>query len=198
MKPPPKEKRAKQLGRGLALTALEARFVAAVAAGEKPTDAVRTAGYGAKDANNAAVQATRLMKRSVIRDALAGTLKTSMIQSEIDTAKVISGIGNIAFANIKGLVNDDGTIRQIKDLPDDLACSISHVRIGFDKQGNPQFEYKMEGRTKALELLAGIAKISIGGGDETARAITDLVRTAAALGAQAARGPQIIDERKGA
>jgi|ETNmetMinimDraft_31_1059906.scaffolds.fasta_scaffold02329_5 hypothetical protein len=175
--------------KNLALTVLEARFVNAVAGGAIPAQAVKDAGYASKTHNSVKAQASRLMAKPEIKEAIRQANNASLKLAEIDTAQVLNGIGKIAFADIRGLVNEDGTMKSIKDLPEELARAISQVRIGFDKQGNPQFDYKLEGRTKALELLANIAKITNGGGGADAvKTISDLVKASALLGAAAERG----------
>ena len=186
------KRNAPQLAKGLGLTPLEARFVNEMAGGAIPTEAVKAAGYSSKSKASVAAQASRLMNKPEINAAITKANNASLSIAQIDSAKVIRGIGNIAFADIRGLVDENGQMRNIKDLPKDLARSVSSVRIGFDKQGNPQFDYKLEGRTKALELLANIAKITNGGanGDDI-KTIADLVKSAAMLGAASERGRKI-------
>jgi phage terminase small subunit len=97
------------------------------------TQAAIRAGYSEK---TAAQQAARLLTNVKIQAEIHKGKKRIANKIEITSERVAQEYAKIAFSNIK-LLFEDGSMKDIESLPDDVAASISSVEILSHRFGKP-------------------------------------------------------------
>ena len=104
---------------------------------------------------------SRLLTNDNIKNYISEKQKEREKRTEITQDMVIKELAKIAFGDIRKLYNDFGSLKNIKDLDDDIAAALAGVETfqEFDGRGDDR-EYigdtkkvKMLDKTKALELL---------------------------------------------
>jgi phage terminase small subunit len=126
------------------------------------TDAVIAAGYRVKDRQVAGEIAYENLKKPEIRE-LKERIEDEMLQrAGIHRLKVLVELGKIGFSQVKKAYNDDGTLKQPKDWPEELDGVISSVETLEEFAGRGEnreligFVKKLRtyDKVKALEILA--------------------------------------------
>ena len=171
---------------GQDLTPLEARFVNEIAKGVDQTQAAINAGYSKKTAKN---KASNLMRKKEVVAAIQKNTETAMRIAQVDAAEVLDAIKRIANSDVRDLFDERWQVRPPDKLPERIAKAIVGVKvINNVVTGTVTYEYKLESRLRANELLATIGKLikeGPGGGSDI-KTVADLVKFAAGLGKQAA------------
>lgn len=130
-----------------------ARFIEAyVANGNNTTQAAIAAGFSPKSAH---VQGNRLLKDPrVIAEVdrrRAEVLEKVQEETGITVKRTLQELARIAFINPKALFKDDGSLKPIHELPDDVAAAIASIEVDEIK-GGPRGEREVVGQAKKIRL----------------------------------------------
>ncbi len=112
------------------------------------TQAAIRAGYSPK---TAVVQASRLLSKANIQEYIQQRAQKIEEKSEIDLAMVLKEFGRIAFTDVRKLFNDDGTLKDIKELDPDLSAAISSIEVYEEYVGTGN-KRKFIGYTKKIKF----------------------------------------------
>lgn len=147
------------------LTPKQKRFVAEYIVDLNATQAAIRAGYSEKTANRIA---SENLSKPVIQEAIQKQTKKINDKLEITAERVLLERARLAFHNNKDLFHQNGTLKQLHELDDDVAAAIHGVKIGArtitDDEGNEQIEtyirdvktYDKDKSLTALEKYLGI------------------------------------------
>lgn len=83
-------------------------------------------------------------------------------ETKIDAARIVEELGRVAFFNPKRLLDDEGMLTNLKEMPDEVAVSIKKIRVtyrvGVDSNGEPakvkMTELEFWNKLDALKQLA--------------------------------------------
>lgn len=121
------------------------------------TQAAIRAGYSQKTAR--AIGA-RLLTNVDVQGAVQKAMQDRSEKTGITAARVLTEIGRLAFADIRKIFTEDGQLRPVHELPEEVAASISSVEVVTSKVpggGPADVEYtskiKFWDKRGSLELL---------------------------------------------
>jgi phage terminase small subunit len=138
-----------------ALTPKQVKFCAEYLKDFNGTQAAIRAGYSKRTANE---QASRLLANVNIQKHLTPKKVKLMEKAEITQERVMQEIGRLALSNVKRLYNEDGTLKAVHELDDEVAATIASVELDEVYHGKKVFvkskKVKMWNKEKALEMLA--------------------------------------------
>jgi phage terminase small subunit len=119
---------------------------------EKPngTDAYKKAGYSPSSDDAAAASATRLLNTVKVQEAIRILREKRATRAEVNAARVLQELARLAFADPRKLYNPDGSLKQITELDDDTAATVSSVEVYEELAGQGE-ERKTVGFTKKLK-----------------------------------------------
>lgn len=142
----------------MALTPQQERFCQEYIVDLNATQAAIRAGYAA---NAAKVQASRLLTKANVKERVAALQQTVADKAGISAQWVLEEFKKVAGADTRKLFDDNGNLRPIQDLPDDVAAAISSVEVerrtdghGEDKEVYHVHKIKRWDKLRALESLA--------------------------------------------
>ena len=138
----------------MALTAKQQRFVRAYARSLSATQAALDAGYAGGDRERAAQSAWRIMKHPEVRAAIDGLRKRSAIDDTLSAQRVLEELRRVAFADLRSLYRDDGTVKPVAEWTADQGSAVQEVTINASALGTKTVKVRNWDKTKALELLA--------------------------------------------
>lgn len=126
------------------------------------TQAAIRAGYAP---TSAAGMGCYLLKRPHIRAALDRARTRALAQRDITTARILEEYRRLAFSDIRGLFNPDGSMRAPGEWDDETAAAVAGLEVSRtrttypDQAGQPTIEdaivkVKRWDKLKALEVLA--------------------------------------------
>lgn len=134
--------------------------------------------------------ASRMLRNVKVQEYIELKMKDREERTKVTQDKVIQELAKIAFLDIRKLYNDDGSLKNIKDIDIDTAGAITSLETleeysgyGDDREkiGDTR-KVKLSDKTKALELLGrhlGIFNdkldISVREKEEKKNAISDIV-----------------------
>ena len=125
------------------------------------TRAYKVAYKRCKKDETANVNGSKLLRNAKVKEYIAQKQAEIQKRTEITQDRVLKELAKIAFGDIRKLYTDNGALRNIVDLEDDIAGAISSLETlekyegyGEDREriGDTQ-KVKMLDKTKALELL---------------------------------------------
>ena len=116
------------------------------------TQAYYRAGFKAKNDNVAAVSAHRLLTNPKIAEYLQRLRDERAKRTEVTADKVIKELAKVAFFNPKIFYRDDGSVKEIKDIPDDAAACIAGLET-FDEYEGTGANRVYTGTTKKIKLV---------------------------------------------
>lgn len=127
-----------------------------------PTKAAIRAGYSEIAARQ---QAHVLLTNPTIRDAIALARDSRFRAISVTADRIIAEYAKIGFLNPKLFYNDDGSLRDITTLPDDVAACISGIEIEHRREDDGDTEIttkkvKLADKLSALNALAKMAAFS--------------------------------------
>lgn len=93
-----------------------------IANGENATQAAITAGYSPKTADQ---QGSRLLKDVKVKTVLEARRAALREKSGLSVERTLREVARLAYADIRKLYNDDGSLRLPKDLDDDAAAVVA-------------------------------------------------------------------------
>ena len=125
------------------------------------TRAYKVAYKRCKKDETANVNGSKLLRNTKVKEYIAQKQAEIQKRTEITQDKVLKELAKIAFGDIRKLYTENGALRNIIDLEDDIAGAISGVETFEEYEGRgADREYigdtkkvKMIDKTKALELI---------------------------------------------
>jgi len=118
------------------------------------TRAAIAAGYSKKTARSIAAEN---LTKPYIQRQISQRAQAIARKIEIDTERALSEIARSAFIDPKALFKDDGTMKPISELPDNVSCALAAYEIStrHDEDEMPivTTKVKMNDKLKALEML---------------------------------------------
>ena len=124
------------------------------------TRAYIASGYSA---SGAAVSGSKLLTNTKIQQELAGAIEKTFKGVGLEADRVIQEIMKMAFFNAKDLYDEDGNLKNIHDMPDEVTCCIAGIEVDTakilrDQDGTPEEihqlkKVKLWNKDKALETL---------------------------------------------
>ena len=124
------------------------------------TQAAIRAGYSPKTAR---AIASENLKKPVIATEVARRMDARRKRSDTITARLIWELSCIAFSDIRGIYNADGTIKNPKEWPAEVSHAVKSVRVskklepgtrGQRKRVSYDANIRMHDKLKALDALA--------------------------------------------
>lgn len=142
----------------MALNAKRKRFAEEYVVDLNATQAAIRAGYSTKTARSIG---QRLLTDLDVQTEIQRLMAARSGRTEITSDQVLREIARIAFVNPKAFFNDDGTLKEIKDIPDDAVAGLSALDIAEEYEGSGDDRHfvgytkkiRYADKLKALELL---------------------------------------------
>lgn len=146
------------------ITARQQRFVHEYIKDRKPGPAAIRAGFTKK---NARVQGFNLLQIPHVRAAIDKALAAQEKRLDLSADRTLQEIAKLAFANIRGAFNDDGTLKDIKDIPPEIMSVIAGIDVDelFEGRGSGREQIgvskriKTHSKTEALKMLGQYHKL---------------------------------------
>lgn len=141
------------------LTLQQQRFVEEYAIDLNATQAAIRAGYSPKTAQE---QSSRLLSKAIVADAVAKRVATSTKKADLTIERLDQEIARLAFADLRKLYRDDGSLLPPHEWPDDVAAAVAGVDVaemwegrGADRKKIGELrKVKTWDKTTALTLAA--------------------------------------------
>lgn len=129
------------------------KFAQALAAGSTAEQAYKLAGYSGHRGN-----AARLRQDAAVIARIEEIQAPAAAKAAEKVEAVLEELSRIGFADIRELVNEDGTIRDVKDWPDTIARAVASIEVKelFGESGlaiGYTKKIKFWNKVQALELL---------------------------------------------
>ncbi len=144
----------------MALTDKQSTFVQEYLIDLNATQAAIRAGYSEDTARS---QGQRLLTNVDIQECIQAAMDKRSNRTEITADRVLEEIARIAFLDIRQAFDDEGNLKAIKDMPEDVARSIGgldHQVIGDkDSQIGVTSKIKLIDKKGALELAGKHLKL---------------------------------------
>lgn len=139
------------------------KFVASYILDDNATKAAIDAGYSEHTAYS---QGSRLLKNVEIKAAIRREQKKLLTNAVITKEMVIKGLKNIAFADTRKLYKNGSIIRDVTELPKEMALALNGVELEdvFEGEGKERkrigskIRYKLPDKNQAFELLGRTVK----------------------------------------
>jgi phage terminase small subunit len=130
------------------LTKLERFFVAEYQKDWNGAQAVIRAGSKSK---NPDVIADQLLGKAWVAEALEKQVKERLRRIGVNSEKVLTRMAHLAFADIRKIFGDNGTLLDPDEWPDDIAAAVAGVEVFEEYQGKGADRISI-GRTKKVKL----------------------------------------------
>ena len=128
------------------LTEKQQRFVDEYIVDLNATRAAIRAGYSPKTAES---QGARLLRNAKVQEAVRNAKQSRQERTRVTADQTVREIARLAFADPRRLVNEDGSVKALYELDEDLAAAVSSVEV--DEYG--KVKYKLRPKTQALDML---------------------------------------------
>ena len=122
------------------------------------TQAAKNAKYSARTAGQIAAEN---LKKPVIQAYLAKVRDTMFQEVKVDGTKVLQQIARLGFSDVRQLFDENGVLKDITRLSDDVAAAVQSVEIerrsegrGEDKEIYYVHKIRMADKKGPLEMLA--------------------------------------------
>lgn len=112
------------------LSAKRTRFVAEYLVDLNARQAAIRAGYSPKTAE---VQGPRLLGNAQVSAAIQAGQRKKLAKLEITAERVLMEVARIAFSDIRAWFDDQGRLKPIADLSDDVAAALGSVELQREK-----------------------------------------------------------------
>ena len=136
------------------LTLKQARFVREYLIDHNGKQAAIRANYAPRSAE---MQASRLLSIEKVRQAVEAGTTRQLKALDVSADRVLREVARIAFSDLRGMFDEEGNLRPIRDLTDDQAAALASVEVVRAKAGDGAQEWvhkiKVWDKPKALELL---------------------------------------------
>ena len=138
------------MGHMTKLTPRMARFAAEYMIDLNAKQAAIRAGYVARNADTAGWD---LLQHPAVQADIARRSQRLYDRFALSPERGLHELARIAFADIRGLYNDDGTVRDLKDIDDDTLAAVASIVIAEGRTGRIVKVRPLD-RLVALTLLA--------------------------------------------
>lgn len=124
------------------------------------TQAAIRAGYSAKTAHSSG---PRLLEHAGVMQEIAKLSGQHLKKLDLSAEKTLQAIARIAYGDIRGMFNEDGSLKLPKDWDDETAAAVAGMDVvtvsaGKDSAGNYMVErvakIKRSDQLRALDMLA--------------------------------------------
>jgi phage terminase small subunit len=133
------------------LTPKQAAFVREFLIDLNAAAAYRRAGYKPRSDHAASVNASALMAKHGIAEAIKAAQQARAQRTEIEADRVLKELGRIGFSDPRKLFGEGGSLKAIKDLDDDTAAGIASVEV-FEEFAGVGAARHLVGYTRKLRL----------------------------------------------
>lgn len=137
------------------LTHMERIFVAEYLIDKNATRAAEAAGSTAKNFGQAGYD---LLKKPDVRAEVDRRLEAMAKKLEVDADRVLQGIAQIAFGDIRGMFDADGRLKRPEEWDDDTAAAVAGLEVVTVSAGEGVVEHvakiKRADRLRAMDMLA--------------------------------------------
>lgn len=112
-------------------------------------EAARKAGYSAKNAGN------KLLNTPAVAKAIGKEMRLRSERNKVDADSVLNEIASIAFLNIQDFIREDGSYKDVHELPRHAAAAVQQVFKAYNKVTNEVVVtgYAFWDKTWAIEVL---------------------------------------------
>lgn len=149
-----------------ALTDFEERFCLEYPKDLNGTLAMKRAGFRGKK-TSAAVEASKLLKNPNVVGKIRTLMKERDERVQIDSDEVLREMARLGYSDLRGLYNDDGTIKHPKEWPDELARAVASIEVEelFEGSGENRTwigytkKVKLWPKNHAIEMMAKHKKL---------------------------------------
>ena len=133
------------------LTVQQERFARMVASGKSQSEAYRQAYPGSQKwlAKSVHERASALANRAKVAARIAGLREKASRAADLSAEKILREIARVAFVDPRRLVNEDGSVKGLHELDEDLAAAVSSIEV--DEYG--KVKYKLWVKNQALDML---------------------------------------------
>jgi phage terminase small subunit len=145
------------------LTDRQSLFVREYLVDLNATKAAERAGYSPRSASR---QAVDLLRKPQVAAAVQHEMDKRGRRTAITADKVLAEIAKLGFSDVRGMFDEQGRLRAIKDLPDDLAAAIASFEVVSQRvPGSDPVEIEHVAKVKlwdkrgSLELLGKHLKL---------------------------------------
>jgi phage terminase small subunit len=162
------------------LTSQQERFKNNILKGMDAKAAYIAAGYKARG-KSAEACATKLLGIAKVKAAIEKVQKRAADKAEISQQRILVEEGRLAFLNPQGLVNENGKLMDLHELPEDVARAIVGLDVVRQIDGSLKYKYRFTDKGKSLDRLERILgmfapeKHEIAGKDGNAIDLTAIV-----------------------
>jgi len=132
------------------LTIKQQLFVHAYCVHRDGTRAALESGYSS---NSAQAIGSENLTKPLISRAIDRQLNKVMKKIDVSAERIAEEIAKLGFSNIGDCYDMNGNMIPIHKLPRDVSAAITEVTETIDASGKRSIKYKMDGKTKNLELL---------------------------------------------
>lgn len=135
------------------------RFVDEWVGGKNAVESIKAAGYKGLFPHQAAA---KFRRRSEIAAAIAERERYAASEAGARHVTVVRELQRIATCDPRKLVNGEGVLLQLHELPDDIAACISSVEvedISTNGETGTRYKYKFWDKNKALDKLGQYLKL---------------------------------------
>ncbi len=158
------------------LTAQQKMFAYNILEGMNQTDAYLAAGYKCTRSVARRNAARLMLTNADIKTAIEKVQGRAAEKAEITQQRILEEEGLLAFLNPQGLVNENGKLLDLHELPEDVARAIVGLEVIKQIDGSLKYKYRFTDKGKSLERLSrhlGMYndKLNLGFSAETLNAI---------------------------
>lgn len=123
---------------------------------DKPYKCYQYAFPTCKSVRAAQVGASRLMKRTDVREFI-DRVDQMVVQAEINhklvhRERILDEEAKLGFHNVVNMLDENGQMRDLKDMPPEVQAAISDIEYGFDPATNSRYLKKIKFYNKGQAL----------------------------------------------
>lgn len=162
------------------LKPFERKFVAEVARGVTPTQALRNIGWKGTVPK---IKACKMMARPHIRAEVDRLTQDAMQAAGINRAQIVKELARIAFADVREVLDEFGNVKPFHELDEDTAAAIA----GMDVE--ELFDYTGQGEERKREQTGFVRKLKFWNKREALSELAAIAGLKREAVVQAALGP---------
>lgn len=132
------------------LTEMQLRFANEYLVDCNAHQAALRAGYAVK---TAAVKAYRMLDQPAIKDYIEQRRQQLVAGIQVTQERVLAEYARLAFANLRGLFDEQSNVLPVADVDPDLMAAIATVEVRQLKNGERTFKLKLGGKRAALDSI---------------------------------------------